>query len=68
MSIIKREPVAVAAAFDGIVKAVLAVLIGFEAVHWSEAQTALVLGLETAVVAFVMLLVRSSVTPTGGGA
>lgn len=68
MSIIKREPVAVAAGFDGIVKALIAVLIGFEHVNWSDTQTALVIALETAVVGFVMLFVRGSVTPTGGDA
>lgn len=65
MSIIRREPVAVAASFDGIVKAVVAVLIGFNVINWSDTQTALVIALETAVVGFIMLLVRGSVTPTG---
>lgn len=64
MSLIQREPVAVAAAFDGVVKALIAVLIGFEHVNWSGEQTGLVLAFETAIVGFIMLFVRGSVTPT----
>lgn len=67
MSILKREPVAVAAGFDGIVKAVIAVAIGFEHVAWTETQTALVLALETAVVGFIMLFVRGAVAPNTPG-
>ena len=59
-----KEPVAITGALTGVVNAVIALLVGFEVVHWTATQIGLVVGLWNAVVAVVLVLVvRSKVTP-----
>ena len=63
MSLTSSEPVAVGATIIGAVQALVAVLVGFEIVHWSEGQVALVLALVTALAGVVAVGVRSRVSP-----
>ena len=59
----QSEPVRVGAAVVGAAQALLAVLLGFEVVHWTAAQVGLVQALVVALVALVASVVRSKVTP-----
>lgn len=64
MGLTEREPVAVGAAVLAVVQAVIAVLVGFEVVHWTMEQVGLAMGLAVALVALVAAWQRSQVTPT----
>ncbi len=63
MPFASSEPVAVGAAVVGTTQALLAVLLGFDVVHWTSSQVALVLALVTALAGLVAVVVRSRVTP-----
>jgi hypothetical protein len=54
---VRREPVA----FQGVVQASLAVLVGFGLIAWTAEQTALAMGFCAAILGF---LARSQVSPT----
>ncbi len=58
------EPVAWSGALVAFVTAVLALLIGFEVVDWTQEQVGLILGALTAAIALGTALVRSKVTPS----
>jgi hypothetical protein len=66
MSRIKAEPVAFAGLLTALVTAIIALLIGFEIVNWTEVQVGLILGVWSAVMAIVTFLVRGQVTPISG--
>lgn len=69
-SLLAREPVAVTAAVELLIKAIAALGMAFGWWSWSDDQTAAILLVESAVFGIVFLFVRGSVTPsttTGGG-
>lgn len=60
---IKAEPVAFAGLLTALVTAIIALLIGFEIVAWTEVQVGLILAVWSALIAIVTFLVRANVTP-----
>ncbi len=56
-----REPVAIAAAIDGVIKAVVVALLALRVI--TAAEAAAIMGVETAVGAGAAAFVRSQVTP-----
>lgn len=67
MKSVRTEPVAVGAAINGGVSAVLAVLAAFQVWTPTPEQVAAVLGLTTALEAVVAMFVRRRVSPVAGG-
>lgn len=59
-----NEPVAIGAAIQGLIAAVLAILTAFEVWTPTEAQTAAIFGLWVALTAVIAIVVRAKVTPT----
>lgn len=57
------EPVVLGGLLIGLVQALLAVLVGFEVVHWTTEQIGLVMALVLAIIALVTFWQRSRVTP-----
>lgn len=60
----KSEPVATGAAVTAFATALIALLIGFEVVDWTQEQTGLVLATLSAGLVLAGGLVRRKVTPT----
>ncbi len=58
-----REPVRWAVGIPGLATAVIALLLGFDVVDWTQDQTALVLAVVTAVIAVLGGRARAKVTP-----
>lgn len=59
-----KEPVAITGALTQLVTAIIAALVGFDVVSWTQEQIGLVLGVWAAITAVVLVLwTRSKVTP-----
>ncbi len=59
-----REPVRWVVGIPGLASAVIALLIGFDIVSWTDQQMGLVMGVIAALIATVGKVARDKVTPT----
>lgn len=64
----RAEPVALREAVDVLIGALIAWAVGFEVVHWTPSQIALVLALWRAAMGVASIILRALVTPNGSAA
>lgn len=62
----KPEPVALATALTQLVSSVIALLLIFDVIHWTDQQVGAVMLLWAAITAVVFVFVRQKVTPVDG--
>ena len=64
MGFIKREPAAFFGGIGVVGQAVIAALLAFNLVDWTDAQVGAVIAVWTAVSALLVMVIRGKVTPT----